>query len=387
MSPTACEDVLLVVVFCESSWIVSRMRANTFFALSALAVASIATPIDNAAKAAQDTSARIGADDSNILGFALTLEHLETAFYSAAALKFKASDFQNPALYGDLLRLVRDEGTHVTKISEALKSSKRPVPGPCNYTFPFNTTPEFLKLASVIEGVGVSAYAGAATSIKSRDVLRMAAAILPVEARHDAILRLAVDVPPYAAPFDVPLTFRQAWTLASQFIVKDSCPKAVANLGISAFPPLTLVQDASVTTVTANTIITMKVDIAALNTTQSRDIKHKRHDSLHHKREAQAAPKVTYAAFLTVAGSTNVEAKVEKGVITVKVPAGLFGQTYVVLTTSKTGVTDKLTLAGPAIIEISDSVQTGSAGDAIPVKRINANGSASISAGISVGSS
>lgn len=365
------------------------MKTNTLFAIGALVAASIATPIDSAAAAtAPDASARIGADDYSILTFALTLEHLETAFYASALKKFQKSDFKDEALYNNVVRLATDEATHVSKISSVFKAAKRAVPGPCRYNFPFNTTAEFLKLASVIEGVGVSAYAGAAVYVSNKDVLKTAASILPIEARHDAILRLAVNVPPYAGPFDVPLTFQQVWSLASQFIVKGSCPRAVASLGLTAFPKLNLVLNATQTTVGANSTITLQADASVFASAKIRGIKHKKHETLHGRREQSTRTRALYVAFLTVDGPKTVEAQVSSGIITVKVPAGVSGQTYVVLTTSKTGVTDKTTLAGPAIIEISDTVaisKTGGIDDTgkispLPVNRTEVKGGASVSA-------
>lgn len=324
------------------------MKTTTFLTLGALAAVAASAP-------SPDASAQISAGDYNILTFALTLEHLENAFYTSALKKFKKADFANDRLYQDLVRVARDESAHVDKISSVFKATKKAVPGPCQYNFPFNTTSQFLKLASVIEGVGVSAYGGAAPAVISKDVLKSAAAILPIEARHDAILRQAVGVAPFAAAFDVPLTFLQAWSLASQFIVKGSCPKAVTNLGFKAFPNLSLIQKATDTTIKVNSTITLEADIAALKSPKARDIKHRRHEAIHQKREQQQADRVkaTYVAFLTVDGAKIVEAQVGNGVVTVKVPEGLMGQTYVVLTTSKTGVTDQTTLAGPAIIEIT----------------------------------
>jgi hypothetical protein len=61
-----------------------------------------------------------------------------------------------------------------------------------------------------------------------------------------------------------------------------------------------------------------------------------------------------YAAFITVTGPVFAETKSgKKGTFEVTVPAGVHGQSYLILTSSSTTVTDDTTLAGPAIVEIN----------------------------------
>lgn len=66
-----------------------------------------------------------------------------------------------------------------------------------------------MKLASVLEGVGVSAYLGAAADIANPDYETVAGSILTVEARHNSYLRAQLSEVPFPAPFDTPLDFDQ----------------------------------------------------------------------------------------------------------------------------------------------------------------------------------
>ena len=87
-----------------------------------------------------------------------------------------------------------------------------------------------------MHSVGVSAYLGAAASIKDKSVLTAAGSILPVEARHNTFLIGTNEGNPIPAAFDTPLGFNEVFTLASAFIV--SCPADNVALPFKAFPPL-----------------------------------------------------------------------------------------------------------------------------------------------------
>lgn len=107
----------------------------------------------------------------------------------------------------------------------------------CTYNFGFNDVASFVATASVLEGVGVSAYLGAAASISNKAYLTAAASILTVESRHNAYIRAALQESPFPQPFDAPLDFNEVYTLASAFIV--SCPSSnPAFLPLVAFPSL-----------------------------------------------------------------------------------------------------------------------------------------------------
>lgn len=104
--------------------------------------------------------------DAVILQYALTLEHLENEFYKKALSMWDQESFVSagfPAsVYDDLKYIAHDEEGHVTYLEAGLTAAGATPVAACTYTFPMTTPKEFIALASVIEGVGVSAYLGAA---------------------------------------------------------------------------------------------------------------------------------------------------------------------------------------------------------------------------------
>ena len=158
--------------------------------------------------------AKSGGGDVEILNFALALEYLESAFYAEAKSRVKAS--------GDLMSLIdliaKDEDEHVSALTATIKQlGGKSVKAP-KATFPYKDTAGFLKLAQTFEDTGVSAYNGAAPSIKSKDLLATAGSIVQVEARHAAAIRLQNSAPPAPVAFDPSLDEAQVLKAVEPFI-------------------------------------------------------------------------------------------------------------------------------------------------------------------------
>jgi hypothetical protein len=291
---------------------------STVFSIAALAALSSATPIKRAT----------GPSDADILNYALTLEHLEDTFYRDALAKYTMEDFKAAGYTEDVYNKIKtvssDEATHVSFLTGALTAAGAKPVDACTYNFGYTDVKSFLATASVLEGVGVSAYLGAAADIMSKTYLTAAGSILTVEARHSAYIRNAVGQAPFPQPFDDPLSYNEVYTLAAQFIT--SCPSTNAPLPVKAFPVLT-----------ASSMDTMiKMGSKVMLATKGYKIEGK-----------------VYGAFITVTGPIFVEAMEMDGGFEVEVPEGVAGQSYVVLTSCNTAATDDTIVAGPAIVEIS----------------------------------
>ena len=152
--------------------------------------------------------------DVDILNFALTLEYLESTFYEEAKTRAKAS--------GELKSLIDlladDEKQHVEALTATIKQlGGKPVAEP-KFDFAYSDTAGFLKLAQTFEDTGVSAYNGAAPSIKSKEVLGAAGSIVQVEARHAAAIRLQNNEEPAPEAFDPSLDEAQVLKAVEPFI-------------------------------------------------------------------------------------------------------------------------------------------------------------------------
>lgn len=178
--------------------------------------------------------------DADILNYALTLEHLENKFYMEGLANYTQETFAaagfDATFYNNLMEISSDEQTHVAFLTSSLIAAGATPVQECTYAFGATDPETFVKTASILEGVGVSAYLGAAADIMSAAYLTAAGSILTVESRHSSYIRASLKQSPFPSPFDVPLSFNEVFTLASPFIV--SCPEDSPTLPLKAFPQL-----------------------------------------------------------------------------------------------------------------------------------------------------
>ena len=142
-----------------------------------------------------------GAGDVDILNYALTLEYLESTYYTMGIKQVSGLSSDEKKL-AETLR--DDEDAHVDALTATIKKlGGKPVGKPMfDFGGAFASRTAYLKTANVLEDTGVSAYNGAAPMITSVDVLAAAGGIVQVEARHAALIRLARNKPPAPVAFD-----------------------------------------------------------------------------------------------------------------------------------------------------------------------------------------
>ncbi|KAI8996677.1 ferritin-like domain-containing protein [Trametes punicea] len=177
--------------------------------------------------------------DVDVLNFALTLEHLENAFYTRGLAKYSEKDFENNGLpawvRGRFEQISQHEAEHVKFLSDALgdKAVK-----PCEYSFPDDSPKSFAAMSMVLETVGASAYLGGAKMLTDNaDYLTAAGSILAVESRQASWVSSSVmKLEPWNGPFDIPLTPSGAFSLAAPYI--KSCPSSNPSLPVKTFPHL-----------------------------------------------------------------------------------------------------------------------------------------------------
>ncbi|KAK0526070.1 hypothetical protein OC834_000731 [Tilletia horrida] len=284
-------------------------------AVAGLAAASIvsAAPVVEKRQAASKPDI-----DTIILNYALTLEHLENAFYRDSLAQYDNTAFANagfPAwVRSRFAEIGAHEKAHVDFLTSALGANATKE---CTYAFGVTDPKSFAATAQLLEGVGVSAYLGAAAAITNPEYLTAAGSILTTEARHAAWVASAVNKGDgFGSAFDTPLNFNQTYSLAAPLI--KSCPESNPALPVVAFPSLTT--DPAVPT--PGQEITLKADGLA---------------------DGQ------FVGFLS--GPMTYFAEVKNSKVTVPQQVS-YGRAYAVLVKSNNTVSDDTTVAGPAVFDI-----------------------------------
>lgn len=153
--------------------------------------------------------------DADILNFALNLEFLEAEFYTYATTGVGSGQFgiifsgngtqgattggsqvtfTDPVVQKVAQELAANEREHVALLQTALASmggsAAKPAINLGALGIGFGNQTDFLKVARILEDIGVTAYGGAAGLITNKTVLGAAARILATEAEHVGNIRL-----------------------------------------------------------------------------------------------------------------------------------------------------------------------------------------------------
>ena len=159
------------------------------------------------------------ATDVDVLNYALTLEHLEAAFYREGLETFGEEDFDAGVF--DNLAAIRDhEAAHVATLTATITELGGTPVEEQEYDFGYGDDPAaFLGVAQALENTGVQAYDGAGQFLSDPGLLTAAGGIVAVEARHAAYLNELNDDLPFPAAFEMPLTPAEVLDIATPFIV------------------------------------------------------------------------------------------------------------------------------------------------------------------------
>jgi rubrerythrin len=157
-----------------------------------------------------------GAGDMGILGYALTLEYLETQFYADAAKSGKLS--------GKVLAVAKqfgsEESEHVKALEATIKKLGGKLPAKPKAKFPLKDEKSILMLAATVENLGANAYLGQAGNIENKEVLAAALSIHTVEARHASVLNTVTgqDITPDGA-FSKPASADEVLKAVKPFLI------------------------------------------------------------------------------------------------------------------------------------------------------------------------
>jgi len=180
----------------------------------AIAIAAAGSPALARLVAAQEFT-----DDIDILNYALTLEHLEYAFYRDGLEGFSADLFDD-GVFDNLMDIRDHEGAHVDALVSTISDLGGTPVEEAEYDFGYQNAAGFLAVAAALENTGVSAYDGAGAAIENVDLLNAAGSIVAVEARHASYLNLINGEDPFPAAFETPLSRDEILAIAGPFIVQ-----------------------------------------------------------------------------------------------------------------------------------------------------------------------
>jgi hypothetical protein len=115
---------------------------------------------------------------------------------------------------------------------------------PCKYAFPVTNFEEFLSIANLITSANFGSVIGLQQQLdgSAPALATSTTAILGVETRHDAFLRILHGVVPNPAPYDTGIPIGWAYNIGLQYTVPGSCPVEVP---LPTYPQLYLDHPAS----------------------------------------------------------------------------------------------------------------------------------------------
>lgn len=170
--------------------------------------------------------------DLDVLNYALTLEHLEYAFYRDGVGLFTfGNDTRGQSIDANLAAVRDHEGAHVETLTTVITDLGGEPVTEATYDFggAYGDPTAFLATAQALENTGVSAYDGAGQFLENAELLTAAGSIVAVEARHASYLNLLNGAIPFPDAFETPLSPEEVLAIAGPFIVSgDAAATPVA---------------------------------------------------------------------------------------------------------------------------------------------------------------
>jgi hypothetical protein len=159
----------------------------------------------------------------DVLNYALTLEHLEAAFYRDGLAMIGQQGITAlgflPGVFDYLGEIGAHEAAHVTTLTDVITQLGGTPVEEQTYDFGYSDAAGFLQVAQALEDTGVAAYQGAAQYLMDNDDLLTAAlTIHGVEARHAAYVAILNGQNPYPEAVNKTLTPSEVLEIATPFI-------------------------------------------------------------------------------------------------------------------------------------------------------------------------
>ena len=191
--------------------------ASTAMKLGALASAPLILALASKDAFGQDLPQQI----VDTLVFALTLEHIEDAFYRSG---LEAAGLIPDEYMAAFTHIGQHDAQHVAFLTAALGSAaiERPaldLTAGGKYADALTNFDTYLTLSQTFEDLGVAAYKGQAGNLMANDdILTAALQIHSVEARHAAIVRKIGGKKAWDGAFDEPMTKEEVLAAATPFL-------------------------------------------------------------------------------------------------------------------------------------------------------------------------
>lgn len=159
----------------------------------------------------------------DVLNYALTLEHLESAFYRDGLAMIGEDGITGlgfqPTVYTNLMAIAEHEATHVTTLTDVITQLGGEPVAEGSYDFGITDAASFLAVSQALEDTGVAAYQGAAQYLIEEDELLTAAlTIHGVEARHAAYVAVLNQTSPFPEAVNPSLTPDEVLEIAGPFM-------------------------------------------------------------------------------------------------------------------------------------------------------------------------